>query len=393
MTLSFGIVGWVSLGMAAYVYAGYYLTLWVLARFSRRAAMQWQRGGHRDLPSVTVIVAAYNEAATIQGRLEDLSRQNYPRERLEGLVCSDGSTESTAVLPWAYKAARVRVLDFPRRRGRGAVHNEGVKEATGEIVVFTDADTRFRPDTLRELMAPFENPRVGCAVGHLIFRGGGSGVAGAEGAYWRYELKIRALESNLGMLATGTGACMAVRRSLFRPLQGVADVDCVIPLDCIGKGYEVVYVPQAIAYDLPSASPRAEFRSRRRMTSRDLKATLASLGPRQWVRHPRVTWGLLSHKVLRWLSPFLLMLALASTSALAFSSGVFALLLVVQVVGYLLALVGGMAAWAGRSVPVASLSFSFLLSNVAIGVGVVQALLGKAPLIYERVQRTATSGI
>jgi cellulose synthase/poly-beta-1,6-N-acetylglucosamine synthase-like glycosyltransferase len=378
----------VAMVIAAYVYIGYYLILWVSAegvRRTRRGSVQSVAGA--NAPTVSVIIAALNEERHIVERVEDLLAQDYPPDKMEIIVCSDGSTDKTVTLAKQFDDRRMKVLAFPERRGRGAVHNDGVKEAAGEVVVFTDAETRFSPDTLRRLTAPFEEPRVGCTVGHVISRGGEGGVARSEGAYWRYEYRIREVETRLGILATGTGACLAVRRALFRPLRGVADVDCVTPLDCIIQGYRVVYVPQAVAYDVPAATPRAEFRSRARMTSRNLKATLASWGPRQWLRHPWVTWGLLSHKILRWLCPFLLVIALAATLVLAFSSGVFAILLALQLAGYFLALVGGLAAWAGRSAPVASLAFSFVLSNLGMGVGVVRAALGKAPVTYGQPNR------
>lgn len=382
METVFKVIVLFSLGLVAYTYVAYYVVLWLLGRLRTKLADSSPQGKGGAEPTVSIIVAAHNEEKAIRERLENILALDYPHEKLEIIVCSDGSTDRTCAYAREYAGPRLKVCEFTEQRGKAAVTNDGVSLAQSEIVVFTDAETRFHPDFLKKVVVPFSQDRVGCVVGRLTYLTGKDSVSHSEGLYWRYELKLRELEDRLGLLATATGACMALRRQLFRPLDSISDADSVSPLDCLDQGYRVKYEPQAIAYDFPPASPLEEFQVRVRQTSKNLMATLGHWGPKQWRRYPAVTWALFSHKILRWLTPFFLLLALLSNLPLAAHSPFFTSLLALQLLFYFLGLVGWLAFCLGKRLPGASLAFTFFLANLGMFLGIFKVLSGKAPAAY-----------
>ncbi len=360
-----------------YVYGWYMvilrLMLWVRGRKDRG------RGSEKN-EAVSIIVAALNEEEKIGKRIENLIGLEYPRERIKIIVGSDGSTDKTADIAKSY--ARVMVLELREMKGRGAVQNEGVKAAKGQVVIFTDAETEFEKDCLVKMMRYFDDRSIGCVVGNLIYRTDGGGISASERAYWRYEKKIREMESDLGILGTGTGACMAIRKELWRDLTPIDDVDFTSPLDVILQGYRVVYAPDVLAYDAPPSTVKEEVRTRIRQTSRNFLGTLKRWGWRGFLKHPIVSWGLLSHKVLRWLTPFFMCGAFVSNLFLLEEGLFFEVTFALQVGFYVVAVVGGLGEIVKKNIPIASTLFSFCVANIGMGLGVIKGLLGKAPASY-----------
>ena len=195
------------------------------------------------MASLSIIVPAHNEAALIRNRIANVLSQGELVH--EVIIGSDGSDDETAAIARRYPDARVKVLEFPDRRGRALVCNDCVAAATGQIVVLTDADTQFKPEFLREIVRPFGDPSVAVAVGKLLWRSPGSEGAGV---YWSMELALRSLESDLSLLATASGPCMAVRRSCYEPLLADEDPDFSTPIQVVRKGFRVVYAPTAVGH-------------------------------------------------------------------------------------------------------------------------------------------------
>ena len=341
---------WAGISVIGWVYIGYPLTVWVLTR-TRRSPDLVSRIAESDLPKVSVLVAAHNEQEVIEGKLQNTLEQSYPSDRIEVIVASDGSTDRTLAIARQFDDPRVRVLEFTENRGRALVHNDVVEAARGEILVFTDADTELDAGFLRNCASRFADPGVGCVVGTLNYRARGSTIASYQGLYWRYELGIRALEGQLGILATGTGACMALRKPLFRRLAGREDVDFTSPLDVVLQGFRVVHASDALAYDSPPASASSELRARIRMTSRNFIGTLHKWGLVNWFKHPAVSFGLLSHKVLRWLIPYFMLAALIANAWVVWKGTLYQIALGAQLMFYLAALLGWLAELSGRRIP------------------------------------------
>jgi cellulose synthase/poly-beta-1,6-N-acetylglucosamine synthase-like glycosyltransferase len=263
------------------------------------------------------------------------------------------------------------------------VHNDSVKEASGEILLFTDAATEFERDFLENVVNYFSEDLFGCVVGNLIYKTNGTSISETEGLYWQFEKKLRKLESDIGILSTATGACMAVRKNLWKKLSPIDDADFATPLDIIMQGHRIVYVPDAIAYDHPPSSARGELKTRIRQTSKNFIGTLRHWNLKIVVKHPVVTWGLLSHKILRWFTPFFMLVALISNFLLLKEGIIYQIAFVVQILFYCFALIGFISEMNSKKFSIASTVFSFCVANIGMGIGVIKGLFGKAPAVYK----------
>ncbi|MCP4023525.1 MAG: glycosyltransferase, partial [Desulfobacteraceae bacterium] len=205
---------WISITALFYVYFGYYLTLKLLYAFIQPTNTLIKKTAAPVFPQVSVVIAAFNEEKNIAARIKNLLEQDYPGQ-MEIIVASDGSNDNTVSISSQFKKFGVKVLDFKENRGRAKVHNDAIEDAAGDIVVTTDAETIFEKNFITQITAPFQDSRVGCTVGRLYFWDKKSGIAKAEGLYWKWEVRTRILQDKLGVLMTGTGACTAFRKILF----------------------------------------------------------------------------------------------------------------------------------------------------------------------------------
>lgn len=330
------------------------------------------------LPSLTVVIAAYDEEDAIAGRVTDVLAQDYPADRLEVVVGSDGSTDATAERARSVGDARVRVMAFERNRGKAHVHNDAIPAARGDVVVLTDAETRFAPGFLRAIAAPFADPDVGCVVGKLVYAQPGGSIARAEGAYFRLEVRLRAAESELGVLLAGTGAAMAFRRALYEPVRGDEDTDVTLPLVVPLRGGRTAFAAEAVAMDVPPSSARQEFRYRARDTALSLAATnrVAARHARALLRRPGLLLALVSHRYLRWLTPFLMLGALLANAFALAEGPIYVAAFVAQMIFYLLAAVSALPGL-GR-IPGAGFAHAFVVANAGILAGLARFARGGA---------------
>jgi cellulose synthase/poly-beta-1,6-N-acetylglucosamine synthase-like glycosyltransferase len=373
---------WVSFALLVYSYGGYLLLLLLLPN----------RHGHRNhltdpirncTASVTVVVTCKNEEEQITARIENLLQSDYPG-RLEILIVSDGSADETATRVASFTDTRIRLLEVAGGRGKSAAQNNALAEVMTEIVVFTDADTRFDPSCLRYLTSPFADPKVGGVDGDLRFYSSNDGVIStSQGLYWKYEQAVRQLESNHGLLAVMSGPCMAVRKSALYPIDEDVGEDCVVPLDLILRGYKVVKEPRAVAWDRMRTDIRGEYRARVRMTLRNWLGTWRRSVLLNPLKHPGYALSLWSHKLLRWISPLFLFGATAAAYSLADDSRLYQAILLGFSVFYSLGFVGAIGAILRRRIPLASSVFSFLLANIGFLVGVLRALSGTKIVAYK----------
>src|SRR5262249_46153992 len=245
-------------------WVGYPILLWLMRQGTSRFGHKPASTGLQVVPKVSIIIAARNEEQTIHAKLLDCTNQDYPADQLEILIASDNSTDKTEeiVEEFAKQDPRVRLLADRRRLGKSGVQNLAVEHASGDILCFTDAATRTGPGALRMIVENFADPAVGLATGNVYFGQPDTAVAEGQGAYWNFELLLRRLESDLGILATSSGQFMAMRRSLFRPLTVTYGDDCVLPLDVRLQGYRVVQDARVVVYDTMPSSIKGEFRAR-----------------------------------------------------------------------------------------------------------------------------------
>jgi cellulose synthase/poly-beta-1,6-N-acetylglucosamine synthase-like glycosyltransferase len=322
---------WVSVGLIVYTHAGYPLVLWALSRL-RRTRVQGDAAG--EPPAVSLIVAAYDEEDVIARRVQNCLALDYPRERLEVIVASDGSTDRTAER--AREAGADLVLELPRG-GKVRTQDAAAERASGEILAFSDANSTWAPGALRRLVAPFDDPRVGYACGQVRFVDAGGD--NQEGAYWRYEMAVRALESRLAGVTAGNGAIYATRRDAYIVVDPRMGHDLSFPFNMVKRGWRAVYEPGARATEKMVPSIEGEFRRKRRMMSHTWPIVLRGglLSPRGYP--PLYAFEIFSHRVLRYATPFLHLIALGTNLALLGAGWVYVVTLAAQVALLVAALV------------------------------------------------------
>ena len=323
------LVFWIAAGLLVYSHAGYPLLLALLARRER------PRPAPAELPSVSLIIAAHDEEDVIERRVRNAFELDYPRDRLELIVSSDGSTDAT--VERARAAGADLVLDLPRG-GKIRAQDAAVERARGDIAAFSDANAYWAPDALRELVARFVDPDVGYVCGQLRF----VDAAGTnmEGLYWRYELWIRSLESRLAGVTGGNGAIYAVRREGYIVVDPRMGHDLSLPFNMVKRGRRPVYEPGALATEKMVPTIEGEFARKRRMMAHGWLIVLRGglLSPRGY--GPLYAFQILSHRLLRYASPFLHLVALGANIALLGEGALYAFTLAIQVGLLVGALVG-----------------------------------------------------
>lgn len=361
------IIFWASLLVVVYAYAGY--PLWLLLRRKwRLRSIQWVN----ITPSVSIIMAVRNEAANLPAKIENLAALEYPRDCVEIIVVSDGSTDGTnEILSHMYPGVRSILLPA---EGKASALNHAIAAAQGEIVVFVDARQHIEPQALKFLAGNFADPSVGCVSGELVLsESPAPGKARAVGLYWKLEKQIRKMESETGSVVGATGAFYAVRRKLLTPLPaGTLCDDVHIPFQVVRQNLRVVFEPRALALDTVFTDWRREFRRKVRTLAGNYQ--LLQLSPWLLTSANPLRFELFSHKLLRLLVPFVLLLVLGSSVLIDgwFYRAVF----FAQLCFYGLALLT-MAMPRRRPPRLAALSFTFVMLNAAAVLGLIQFLTGR----------------
>ncbi|HTZ86526.1 MAG TPA: glycosyltransferase [Solirubrobacteraceae bacterium] len=325
--LALEIIFWICIALIVWTQLGYALALAALARLLRRGGLTAppagssrspDRGGahqKNDDPYVSLIVAAHDEQQVIAAKVADALALDYPRERLQVIVACDGCTDATAQR--ARDAGADLVLELPRG-GKIRAQDAAVERASGEIVAFSDANSSWEPSALRELIAAFRDPRVGYACGQVRFLQDALGreASNQEGVYWRYELALRALESRLSSITAGNGAIYALPRDAYIVVDPIMGHDLSLPFNIVKRGMRAVYVPAARASEKMVPSLLGEFARKRRMMSHTWPIVLRGgmLSPRGYP--PLYALMIFSHRLLRYTSPILHLVAFAANVAL-----------------------------------------------------------------------------
>lgn len=366
------ILFWSCLAAVIYVYFGYPLLL-VLGALGRRQS--FGRGSAQ--PLISIIVPAHNEESAIESKIENLLAGDYPRERLEILIGSDGSSDRTEEIVRRYVRESVGLLSFPQQQGKSAIQNGLVAASSGEILVFTDADCLLPPGALACLVESFADPSVGLVTGRPVYRNRSeTNVTTNESLYLRYETWLRRQESERGIMAMASGSLFAVRRDLWRPLDQALGDDFVLPLLVARAGMKNWLEPRvAVVTGLSQNRPASMLRMKTRIISKDFRALLTHADLLDPFRHRAVAVALWSHKLLRWLVPYFLLVLFVGNICLL-GRPLFMVLLGLQTAFYLLALAGfAVRGRAGRGLW--SVPMSFCLVNFAALLGTLQCFAGR----------------
>ncbi len=379
MTLYLQLLFWFSIVGLAYIYVGYPVLIWALSRHGQAVAMQ-----QYSVP-VSVVIVVHNEEARIKQKLDNLLALDGADAIQEIFVGSDGSDDATNSVVMNYPDRRVRIAAFPTRRGKPAVLNELIPQCGGEVVILADARQEFDRAVLVRLVENFSDPKVGVVSGELVLRSGPEETTAARGIglYWKYEKFIRKSESRFRGVPGATGACYAIRKKLFQPIKNQLILDDVaIPMQATQQGYRCLFESGAIAYDDPSQFPGQEAVRKRRTIAG--AAQLVTAYP-EWLspfRNP-LWFEFVSHKVLRLVSPLLLLTAFAANLAL-WRLPAYQVLFSLQIVMYLAAVVGWIFQKSNRKAGVFGVPLMFLALNVTTALALWDAARGKYKVTWNR---------
>ncbi len=330
------------------------------------------------LPSVSVVIAAYNEVRGIEAKLNNILSLDYPRERLEVLIASDGSNDGTDNIVRQYKDRGVTLLSL-QRVGKAKALNAAVSASTGEILVFSDANSMYAPNAIKALVQPFADSKVGGVAGNQKYlEGSNSGLTGdGERGYWRFDRRLKKSQSNAGNTISATGAIYAIRRELYQPLpDGVTD-DFVTSTRVIAQGYRLVFAPDAVAYEPVAGSSGVEFNRKVRVITRGLRAVLVMHELLNPFRYGFYAFQLFSHKVLRRLV-VLPLLVLFFVSPFLWEDGLLYQGATLAQVGFYSSAVVGIAFGGTRigRFKIFSLPFFFCMVNAAALLALINVLRG-----------------
>ena len=359
------IVFWAAVAVPFYVYLGYPLVLLGL-----RLIVHHPVNKQPCRPFVSVLIPAYNEIAVIRQKIHNSLDLDYPEDRIEIAVVSDGSTDGTVEAAQEFaNGKRVRVFAYPKNRGKIAAMNDTVPELNGEIVVFTDASAMLLPNAVREIVENFSDSRVGAVSGvYQVRKSEQSAAGGSEQLYWKYETFLRLQESALDSLLGGHGHLHAIRKSLYCfPSPRTINDDYVISVRVVSRGYRAVYEPNAIGWE--QAEEMAGFGRRVRIMSGNIRQLSELPG---LLRRPLPLFFFLSHKVGRLVVPFAMITALAA-SVVLFGRPLYRVLFAAQVGLYLLALAGALVPLKPK---ILRLPYYFTMINAATFFGIYHALAG-----------------
>jgi cellulose synthase/poly-beta-1,6-N-acetylglucosamine synthase-like glycosyltransferase len=375
------ILFWVSLAIVVYVYFGYPL---VLAAGVRRSRSLRQDDGY--LPTVSLVIAAHNEAKVLPEKLANSLALDYPRQRLEIVVASDGSTDATNAIARAYADRGVVLHALPCRGGKTRALSLVVPRTHGDILVLSDANTMYRPDAIRKLVRHFIDPRVGAVSGDVRLVNAADSHAYSEGVYYRYERWLQGLESRLGAMIGVDGAMYAIRRECFQPPSpDIILDDFVISMTVARLGYRVLYDPEAWASEQGTLSSGEEYRRKVRIVAGGIQALKRREGLPRW-RQPLLLFCYVSHKLLRWLLPCFLVLVFLTSVALAHVP-LYRYVLLGQIVFAMLAVGYGVGILGLRRHRWWGIPYYFCLVNGAALLGLWKGVWGTQTVTWQRTAR------
>ena len=379
------IIFWLSVFALFYVYVGYPVLVFLFSRFFPKPI----RRGQFE-PQVTVLITAYNEEKDIRAKIENTLAIDYPKEKLEILVASDGSTDKTDEIVNSFAVHGVKLFRQEGRKGKTFTQNKAVEKSSGEIILFSDATTEYRIDVLKQMLPNFADETVGCVAGKLIYvDNAASNVGKGAQSYWNYETFLKQSESLACSLIGASGCLYAVRKTAYQPMYPEACSDFLICTVVYRQGLRSVYEPNAVCTEETNRRTDKELRMRVRVISQtftDLWRNRQMLNP---FRSGFYAIELISHKLLRYSIPLFLLLAFFSSAILAISSKFFAVIFMLQTLFYILALIGWLFERSEKKIGVLAIPIYFVLANLASLIGFYKFLRGERYARWEPIREGA----
>lgn len=383
---------WFSLFIAFYAFFGYGILLFIIIKIKR--ALKGKPAlpvvTNAELPTCTLIVAAYNEEGVMEEKIHNCLSLGYPKEKLEFVFVTDGSTDGTAGIVQQHR--QIRHMHSDERKGKIAAVHRAMDTVTSDVVVFTDANTFLNAEALLNICRHYSDEKVGAVAGEKrVYAEAGNATAG-EGFYWKYESKLKTWDSELYSVVGAAGELFSIRTSLYRPVPAntILDDFMISLLVCRG-GYRVIYEPEAYATESASQNVTEELKRKIRIAAGGLQSVV-------WLRAllnpfplPVLTFQYLSHRVLRWtVVPFFMLLALVINLVIVFAGSIsltYQLLLLAQVGFYLLAISGWILEERKIKIKIFFIPYYFCMMNYAVVMGIFRYLRGKQGAVWEKAKR------
>lgn len=387
------VIFWLSLAIIFYSYVGYGILVWLLVAIKKRLkpAPADTLNTNEDAPAVALVVAAYNEEDFIITKIENTLALDYPKDKLELIFITDGSSDNTPAIIERYP--QIRLLHQPERKGKVAAMNRAIQYVQSPLVIFCDANTLLNTGCVREIVKHYKNPKVGGVAGEkrILQQGTDAAAAAGEGLYWRYESFLKKLDSDLYTTVGAAGELFSVRKDLMAKVpEGTIIEDFVQSLKLCINGYVVRYEPQAYAAESSSASIREEMKRKVRISAGAFQAMVLLKELFNVFKYPVVSFQFISHRILRWtICPVALITLLLSNIALVWLEvGIFyQITFALQCVFY----VAGITGWifANRNVRIKAVyvPFYFLFMNLSVFAGFSRFLRNKQTVLWEKASR------
>lgn len=377
-----------SIGAMIHTYFSYVISMSLLSKLTKDEDLESEKS-IEDVPDVALIIAAYNEEEVIAEKIENSLKLEYPREKLEIIVFSDASDDRTDDIVRSYADKGVRLQRIEGRVGKTQCQNEVTEKVNSDIVVFSDANSMYEPDAIGNLIRGFSDG-VGCVVGELRYREGNN--TEGESVYWKYEQLIKKLESEVGSLVTGNGSIYAVRKDSYVSLSPDMISDFAEPLAIISNGEVVKYAPNAVAWEDTGSSTQSELSRRIRIVTRCWNTVSDYSHLLNPIRRPLFSYQLLSHKLLRWLSPvFLILIGLSNVLLMALNpKRYYRVILSLQAAFYSAVVIGWFFNRFEKPAPtIIHVPYYFIVANYGMLVGLWNFLSGRNIVTWETTDRNS----
>jgi cellulose synthase/poly-beta-1,6-N-acetylglucosamine synthase-like glycosyltransferase len=378
---------WVLIGAIIYSFLGYTLILIIIRFFIKQKPIF----SLKELPSVTLFVAAYNEKEIIEEKLANSNALDYPKDKLIHLWVTDGSTDGTNLI--LQNSENVKVLHEEQRNGKIGAINRGMEFVTTPIVIFTDANTLLQPESINQIVYQFSDPQTGCVTGEKRIQKlkSENAVGSGEGIYWKYESFIKRLESDIGSTISAAGEIFAIRTDLFNKIEPDTIIeDFVISLGIAARGYKIKYAPKAVGIENSSASIKEELKRKVRIAAGSMQTLIRMKTLLNIFKYRMLTFQYISHKVLRWtLLPFAMILSFILNIVIVINSQLFMYkyILLVQIIFYFIALIGLVFRNMKARFHFIFVPYYIVTMNYAILLGIFRFANGKQSINWEKAKR------
>jgi poly-beta-1,6-N-acetyl-D-glucosamine synthase len=379
---------WISCFLIFFNYIGYALLPYIVNKLEAKKTTT----PDHYFPSVSFVVAAYNEEDFIEKKIVNSLEQDYPKDKTEFIFITDGSTDTTTEICSRYST--VRVLHQPERKGKSAALNRAVEASQGEIIIFSDANTMLNKKATYNITRHYFNKKVGGVAGEkkvITPTYSPDEMANSEGLYWKYESKLKQIDSDFYSVVGAAGELFSVRKELYEHLPGSVILDdFVVSMRVAEKGYRVIYEPKAFATELPSFSIQDEHKRKVRIAAGGFQAIMMLPDALKFWKHFRLSYLYISHRVLRWMvSPFCLVIAFVANALLAFTgSSFYLLLLAAQLFVYFSAILVHFVPNLGKSIKLLKLPYYFVFMNISVIQGFFRFLRRKQSSTWEKARRS-----